>query len=286
MESAMTYNIRPLSDALGAEITGINTRQPIGADDIAAIREAFLEFHLLCFRAAPVTAQEFCAFARHFGEPQKQLLRNKRDEAAPEVSILDSTYRHDTDKPDDQRMMRLTGWHTDDSYFAAPAKATMLQSIEIPRAGGQTRFLNTRKAYADLPATDKQRVDGLRAVHCYDTRRAPVPASARSTVENDETPDVTHPLIRTHEDTGVKSFYFNANRTDRIDGMAREESDALLDWVQEQIVQPQYHYEHEWRVGDMLLWDNRCLVHSVNMDFPVGQTRRHQRILLQGVRPV
>lgn len=282
----MALDIRPLSDALGAEITGIDIRQPIDADDIAAIRKAFLEFHLLCIRSAPVSAPEFCAFARHFGEPQKQLLRNKRDVATPEVSILDSTYRHATDKPDDQRMIRLTGWHTDDSYFAAPAKATMLQSIEIPRAGGQTRFLNTRKAYADLPATDKQRVDGLRAVHCYDTRRAPARASALSNVETDETPDVTHPLVRTHEDTGVKSFYYNANRTDRIDGMARDQSDALLDWVQERIVQPQYRYDHEWRVGDMLLWDNRCLVHSVNMDFPVGQTRRHQRILLQGGRPV
>ena len=93
-------------------------------------------------------------------------------------------------------------------------------------------------------------------------------------------------MIRTHEDTGVKSFYFNANRIDRIDGVAPEQSDALLDWVQDRIVQPQYRYDHEWRLGDMLLWDNRCLVHSVNMDFPVGQPRRHQRILLQGVRPV
>jgi taurine dioxygenase len=282
----MALNILPLSDALGAAVTGIDIRRPLDADDTAAVRDAFLEHHLLCFRAAPVTAPEFCAFARHFGEPQKQLLRAKRDAAAPEVSVLDSTYRSDADKPDDQRMIRLTGWHTDDSYFALPAKATMLQSIEIPQSGGQTRFLNMRKAYADLPATDKQRVDGLCAVHCYDTRRAPARASALTNVETGETPDVIHPLIRTHEDTGVKSFYFNANRIDRIDGMAPEQSDALLDWVQDRIVQPQYRYDHEWRLGDMLLWDNRCLVHSVNMDFPVGQPRRHQRILLQGVRPV
>jgi taurine dioxygenase len=282
----MALDILPLSDALGAEVTGIDISRPLDAGDVNAIRDAFLQHHLLCFRAAPVTAQDFCSFARQFGEPQKQLLRDKRDAAVPEVSVLDSTYRCKADKPDDQRMIRLTGWHTDDSYFALPAKATMLQAIEIPHSGGQTRFLNMRKAYADLPATDKQRVDGLRAMHCYDTRRAPARASALTKAETGETPDVIHPLIRRHEDTGVKSFYYNANRTDRIDGMDRGQSDALLDWVHDRIVQPQYRYDHEWRLGDMLLWDNRCLVHSVNMDFPVGQPRRHQRILLQGVRPV
>jgi len=282
----MALDIRPLSDALGAEITGIDIRRPLDPDDAAAARAAFFEHHLLCFRAAPVTAVEFSAFARNFGEPQLQLLRDKRHEAAPEVSVLDSTYRSAEDKPDDMRLKRLTGWHTDDSYFAAPAKATMLQSIEIPGSGGQTRFLNTRKAYADLPQTDKRRVDGLRAVHGYDTRRAPARATTRSKEEADETPDVIHQLVRTHEDTGAKSFYFNANRTDRIDGMERDASDALLDWVHARIVRPQYRYDHEWRVGDMLLWDNRCLVHSVNMDFPVGQPRRHQRILLKGDRPV
>jgi taurine dioxygenase len=162
----------------------------------------------------------------------------------------------------------------------------MLQSLEIPQSGGQTRFLNGRKAYEDLSAADKQRLDGLRAVHGYDTVRAPAPAAALTKLEADEVREVVHPLVRTHEDTGAKSFYFNPNRTDRIDGMDRADSDALLDWVYDRIVQPQYRYDHEWRVGDILLWDNRSLLHSVNMDFPVGQTRRLQRLLLKGGRPV
>jgi taurine dioxygenase len=82
-----------------------------------------------------------------------------------------------------------------------------------------------------------------------------------------------------------KRFFLNPNRTNRIVDMERAESDALLDWVQEIITQDQYRYDHEWRQGDILIWDNRCLVHSVNMDFPVGQTRLHQRILLKGQRP-
>ena len=108
----------------------------------------------------------------------------------------------------------------------------------------------------------------------------------RTPEEIDETPEVEHPLVRTHDDTGYKSFYFNSNRTDRIVGWERAQSDALLDEVYAQITKPEYQYHHEWQVGDLLLWDNRCLVHAVNMDYPVGQKRLHQRILLKGERPV
>ena len=97
---------------------------------------------------------------------------------------------------------------------------------------------------------------------------------------------MVHPLIRTHDDTGQKAIYFNSNRTDHIVGMDRQQSDELLDWLHAHITQPKYRYDHAWRPGDILLWDNRCLIHSVNTDFPVGQRRIHQRILLKGARPV
>jgi len=97
---------------------------------------------------------------------------------------------------------------------------------------------------------------------------------------------VVHPLIRTHDDTGKKAIYLNTNRTDRIVDLERDESDAILDQLHAHMTQPQYRYDHVWRAGDILLWDNRCLVHSVNMDFPIGQRRLHQRILLKGSVPV
>lgn len=278
--------IRPLSDALGAEVTGLDLTQSLGDDQKAKIQDAFLKHHLLCFRSQPLEPVDFAQVARYFGEPQLQLLRKKRHGEAPEVSILESTYKRPEDKPDDMRMVRLSGWHTDDSYFAVPAKATMLQSIQIPDSGGETRFCTMRKAYRDLPEETRQRIDGLRAVHSYDTKRAPARAIKLTTEEESETPDVDHPLVRTHDDTGDKTIYFNSNRTDQIVGMERAESDALLDMIYEHVTQPKYQYHHKWRVGDILLWDNRCLLHSVNMDFPVGQTRLHQRILLEGARPI
>ena len=281
----MLLEIRPLDDALGAEVSGLDFSQDLYGQDLVAIQDAFLEHHLLCLRSDPLTVEAFAALSRHFGEPQLQLLRRRRHGEVPEVSILDSTYQRPEDKPADFKLDRKSGWHTDDSYFEVPAKATLLQSIEIPDSGGHTRFCNTRKAYEDLSEDEKRRIDGLQAVHAYDTMRAPARAATRTKEEEGETPDVVHPLVRTHEDTGAKAFYFNPNRTDRVVDMERSESDALLDWVHETITQEKYRYDHEWHVGDILVWDNRCLVHSVNMDFPIGQTRLHQRILLEGTRP-
>jgi taurine dioxygenase len=281
----MALKIRPLSDALGAEVSGLDATKPLAAPDVAAINEAFLDRHLLCIRAAPLEPAAFDRLARAFGEPKVQLLRDRRHGEVNTVSLLESTYKTLEAKPDDLAMVRLSGWHTDDSYFAAPAKATMLQSLALPSSGGETRFCNTRRAYEELPAETKSRLAELRAVHCYDTMRAKARAVKLKPEEAAETPDVVHPLVRTHEDTGAKAIYFNPNRTDRVEGMDRAESDRLLDMLHAHMTQPKYRYDHQWRLGDVLLWDNRCLVHSVNVDFPVGERRLHQRILLEGVRP-
>lgn len=270
---------------LGAEVRGLAGTTP-SASEARALLDAFLEHHLLCIRGDPLSEPDFAALARCFGTPQLQLLRKKRSGTAPEVSMLDSTYRSADAKPADLRRMRLTGWHTDDSYFARPAKATMLQALAIPSRGGQTLFCNTRRAWEDLPPDRQAELAPLRAVHGYDTVRAPARAEARTTEEAAETPDVEHPLVRTHDDTGAKAIYFNPNRTDRVVGYPREESDALLDALYAHMTRPCYQYRHEWQVGDILIWDNRCLVHAVNMDFPVGEPRRHQRILLEGGVPV
>ena len=282
----MSIEIHPLSEALGAEVRGLDLERPIAPADVAALREAFLDSHFLCLRSDPIDAASFARLAHHFGEPQLQLFREFRHDAVPEVSFLRSTYETAADKPDDLAQVRLSGWHTDDSYFETPAKITMLQALAIPDSGGETRFCNTRKAYADMPDETKQRLDGLKAVHGYDTKRAPARAHARTGDEENETPEVTHPLVRTHEDSGREAIYFNSNRTDRVVGMARADSDALLDAIHEHITQPRYRYDHAWRLGDVLIWDNRCLIHSVNTDYPVGQKRLHQRILLKGTRPV
>ena len=278
----MTLGIVPLSDALGAEVVGPDWSRPLDPHAVAELNEAFLEFHLLCLRSEPLTALAFARLARYFGRPKVQLIGSERQAEAPEVSQLETTYKSAADKPDDMRKVRLSGWHTDDSYFPVPAKATLLQALAVPESGGQTRFANMRAAYEDLPEGLKARVEGLDAIHRYQTRRALAPPAELTKGERAETQDAVHPLVRIHEETGEKAIYFNANRTDRIVDLSESESDSLLDRLHERIIQPKYQYHHSWRLGDIVLWDNRCLIHSVNMDFPVGQARVHQRILLAG----
>ncbi len=285
MGRIMGVEIKPLSNALGARISNLNLENEIPDSDFIILRDAFLKYHLLCVEGSPLNSSNFSRFARLFGEPQMQLLRNRWDKENPEVSILESTYKNVNDKPKDLTMVRLSGWHTDDSYFPNPAKATVLQSLAIPSSGGQTRFSNTRKAFEEMSESVKSNIEGLVAIHSYDTVRASARAQKLTTDESNETKDVEHPLVRTHEDTHLKSIYFNPNRTDRIVGMARAESDDLLDVIYAWVTREEFQYHHDWRVGDILLWDNRCLLHSVNVDYPVGEKRRHQRILLKGVRP-
>ena len=278
--------ITPLSDALGSEVTGVDWTQPVADATIAAIRDALLKSHLVCLRTQPLGPRAFARLARYFGEPQLQLLRNMRIDDVPDVSLFDSTYKKAADKPADLRLDRRSGWHTDDSYFAKPAKITLLQALEVPDTGGETGFCNARAAYEGLTEEMKAKLNGLRAVHGYDTMRAPARAAKRTAQEAAETPDVVHPLIRTHDETGRRAIYFNSNRTDRVVGLPREESDALLDRIHAHMTQARYQYHHAWRIGDVLMWDNRSVTHSVNMDFPPGQRRVHQRVLLEGSAPV
>ena len=281
----MTLDIKPLAKALGAEVTDVDWTCPVDPYTVTAITDALHNFHLVCLRTEPLLPQAFARVGRYFGEPQIQLLRKHRIDDAPGVSVFDSSYASADDKPEDLSLSRRSGWHTDDSYFEVPAKITLLQALEIPVHGGETRFCNARAAYDDLSDDMKAELGNLQAVHCYDTMRAPARADTRTKEEQDDTPDVIHPLIRTHDASGQKAIYFNSNRTDHVVGIERAASDALLDQIHAHMTQPKYQYHHPWRVGDVLMWDNRSVTHSVNMDFPVGQRRVHQRILLKGTKP-
>ena len=230
-----------------------------------------------------LTPEETLAFSGAFGRPRTQLLRYKRNGTVPDVSTMVSTLM--ADGTTDRTAIRAEDWHTDDSYFAVPAKATLLHGIEIPSRGGATWFCNMHSAFEALPESVRQRIDGMRAIHGYDTPRARNRPSARTPQEMAETPDVEHPLVRTHPETGRKALYLNPNRLDRIVGLERAESDALLDQLADEARKPEHHYGHAWTAGDIVIWDNRATMHRVVIDYPVGEPRVMQRVLIEGDRP-
>ena len=273
----------PLDAPLGARIEGICWQDATRPDIGAVLNKALGEYLLVVVPGQPMTAPLMRDFASAFGKPRAQLLRYKRNDEVPEVSTMVSTLM--ADGTTDKTAIRAEDWHTDDSYFAVPAKATLLHGIEIPSRGGSTWFCNMHSVYEALPDSTRKRIDGKRAIHAYDTARARNRPSTRTAQEIAETPDVEHPLVRTHPDTGRKALYLNFNRLDRIVGLERAESDALLDELATEARKPRHHFGHQWTVGDCVVWDNRATMHRVDVDYPMGERRIMQRVLIEGDQP-
>ena len=275
--------IVPLKAPLGARIEGLDRSRAGEAETAAQLARALAEHLLVVIPGDPMTPEKTREFSKAFGEPQKQLLRYKRSGSVPDVSVMVSTLM--ADGTTDKTAIRAEDWHTDDSYFAVPAKATLLHGIEIPSHGGATWFCNMHSVFEALPEATRRRIDGMKAIHGYDTVRARNRPSPRTPEEIAETPDVEHPLVRTHPETGRKSLYLNPNRLDRIVGLEREESDALLDELADEARKPQHHHGHVWTAGDIVVWDNRATMHRVVIDYPVGERRIMHRVLIEGDRP-
>jgi len=273
----------PLDAPLGARIEGIDWADAGKPAVAEALNRALAEHLLVVVPGQPMTAPQMRDFARAFGTPRAQLLRYKRNDGVPEVSTMVSTLM--ADGTTDKTALRSEDWHTDDSYMAVPAKATLLHSMEIPSHGGRTWFCNMHSVYEALPESTRKRIDGRRAMHAYDTQRARNRPSARTSQEIAETPGVEHPLVRTHPDTGRKALYLNFNRLDRILGMERAESDELLDELAAEARKPAHHFGHQWSVGDCVVWDNRATMHRVDVDYPMGERRIMQRVLIEGDKP-
>ena len=207
--------------------------------------------------------------------------REDRLDEAPEVSIVSNRPKLNDGKP----LVQAKHWHTDDSYLAAPATLTLLYAKTLPAVGGDTEFINCYDVLAALPAVMRSRVENLRAVHKYLSRRNASWVAERSAEEEAETPEVDHPIIRTHPLSGRESLYINPNRIDRILGWSEEDSDSLLDELYDFAFQPQFQYRHQWRDGDLVVWDNRCTMHRANADYDISQPRVMHRVMLEGEVP-
>ena len=284
MSQADRLRVIPLGGSFGTRVEGLDRSVPADAATRATLMQAFLDHQLLVVPGPPMSPPQMRDFSAIFGEVVPQVLRYKRVGELPEVSRMESTLK--LDGTTDKTAIRAEDWHTDDSYMAIPARGTVLHAHEIPSRGGMTWFCDMYGVYAALPDAIKRRIDGRMAVHGYDTPRARNRPSPRTAQEIAETPDVAHPVVRTHPQTGRKALYVNSNRLDRIEGIERAESDALLDELYAFAKQPRFHHGHRWTVGDAIVWDNRCLMHRVDVDYPPGEPRIMLRTLLRGEKPM
>ncbi len=274
--------IDPLSDVLGAAVTGVDLGVLAGPDISASLENALTEHLMLCIRDQVLKPQAFAQASRIFGPPKTFVLRRDRLDGAPEVSVVSNRPPSLEGKP----LVQAKYWHTDDSYLAEPATLTLLHAKTLPDDGGDTEFINCYQVLEALPPAMRDRIEGLRAVHKYRSRRNQSWVAKRSAEEEAETPPVDHPLIRTHPKSAKQSLYINPNRIDHILGWTEAESDALLDKLYEFAFQPQFQYRHRWQPGDMVVWDNRCTMHRANADYDLSQPRVMHRIMLEGEVPV
>jgi taurine dioxygenase len=279
----MGCTLTPLSQHTGAEVRGIDLTQPV--DEVMRLRlnRAFVDHSVLVFRDQHLTPLQLLAAVGLFGEVFPQ--HNSRF-ALPDCPLVHYISNQDF-YPDGSRYIPGDGFHTDHSNAACPPKATVLHAVSLPDRGGDTQYVNMHLAYDELPEKTKQRIDGLKAVHVYESRHSPRKMMELAPERSDRVPDaVTHPIVRTHPETGRKAIYINPIRIEGIVGMTEADSLAILADLLEHATQPKYQYRHQWRLGDLVMWDNRSLLHKANGDYDMNQLRYLYRVMLKGDMPV
>jgi taurine dioxygenase len=271
--------IIPLSPALGAEIRGVDASRPLNDETFGKILQAWHEHLVILLRGQRLNEEEQVAFARRFGE-LSPIHTNHHSETNKAVMYIGN--RKKDGKIVGALPLGEMQFHSDQCYTERPAMGTMLYSIEIPLEGGNTLFATAYKAYDALPAEIQRRIEGRKAVQVYDYGGGVLDRA--NMVEPKDGMSFAHPVARTHPATGRKALYVNRLMTHHIEGLEREESEQLLGVMFDTIERADFIYEHRWRVGDLLLWDNRCSLHA-RRDFNPEENRWMRRVTIRGDRP-
>ncbi len=279
----MDYAITPLSDHTGAEVRGIDLAQPVDEADRTRLYRAFVAHSVLVFRNQHLTPHQLLAAVRMFGTVFLQYNSRFALPECPEIHYISNQDFY----PDGRRYIPGEGYHTDHSNAARPPKATVLHAVRLPDEGGDTQYVNMHLAYNGLPEETRRRIDGLKAIHVYQSRHSARKLMALDETDRGHVPDsVIHPIVRTHPESRRRAIYINPIRIEGIVGIAEEEALGLLAELLEHSIQPRFQYCHEWRPGDLVMWDNRSLLHKANGDYDMGQVRYLHRVMLQGDAPV
>ena len=263
-----------LSPAGGIEILGADLSQPARAELAAQIRQALLDHQIVVVRGQALTKEQQYNFTLNFGELEEHVARHSDGR----YGIVHSVTNLDRDgNPTDALDTRGNYfWHTDKSYHAVPSLMTMLHAVELPPEGGDTQFANMVLAYRALPDSMKERLAGLRGIHSWEASRLASGSKPASEEEKRERPPVSHPIVRTHPETGEKALYIGTHAAGGVEGMGAEEGKALLAELLAHATQDAFVYTHHWRSGDLVMWDNRALLHRALANYEMG---RHRRVL-------
>lgn len=276
--------IKRLSDAIGAEIRGVDLSTELDAETVVAIKDAWHAHQIILFRDQEITNDQQRSFALKFGKLGTRRRPGakppEQDEYGPNVMLV-SNIRKDGKPigslPDGEMM-----FHSDTPYFERPAKATILYAIEVTSWGGHTMFSNSYTAAETLPEDVKRRLAGRKAMQAYEYG---VTMKEKDKYDRENFPYFAHPVFRKHPATGRSALYVSELMTEEIVGLPVKESDELLEFLFAHQRNPDFIYEHPWRPGDLIMWDNRCSVHA-RTDFPRDERRMLRRLTVEDQYPV
>jgi alpha-ketoglutarate-dependent taurine dioxygenase len=269
-------DVIPLTTVLGAEVTGVDLSPDLGPDLVARLRQALLDHKVLFLRRQSLDPSALTGVARLFGDPTEAHPVEPSLEGHPEVLALDS-----------DEGARADVWHSDLTFQERPPLGALLHAVVVPRVGGDTIWSDMAATYESMSPTLRGFLDGLAASHTPAKAGGYFSQRDRDGDKADRTAaagPVHHPVVRTHPETGRRSIFVNPLFTDKIDGLRRSESDALLDVIQRAAVAPERLVRWHWSPGDVAFWDNRCTMHYALLEFT--GPRRMNRVALHGERPV
>jgi taurine dioxygenase len=272
--------IRRMGPQIGVEVTGVDVKALDDAE-FTPIYRAWLDCNVLVVRDQKLTIQDFLRYSRRFGFVVPHPSKSTRHPEIPEITML-GINKFNADGTLNQTIYRrgAEGWHTDGAYDAVPFKATQLYALAIPSTGGDTLFASMYAAYDALPERLKTRLNGLIGGFTYGGRRK---ARALLNEEDRDWTPVFHPVVRTHPETGRKALYFDPGKIVSIQGIDGAEANDLIEELTGRMIQSDAVYRHKWRVGDIVIWDNRCSYHRAAGDYPPHEDRIHWRVSIKDV---
>jgi len=277
-----SLTIRPLTDHTGSEVIGLDFTRAIDDETRTALNGALAERHVLVMRDQHFAPEQFKAATRLFGELQPHENEERHVAGHPEVDYISNQ-----EIANGKRVIPGETFHIDHSNHPCPPKATSLFAVELPSNGRDTQYVNMHDAYVDLPEGTQQRIEGLKAVHVYQSKYSPRSLGKISEESRRNLPPPgIHPLVRTHPENGRKALFLNPVRMESVVGMEDKEALALIDELMRHATQKKYEYRHKWRHGDWVMWDNRSVMHQANPDYDMRERRYLYRLLLKGEMPV
>jgi taurine dioxygenase len=282
LKETTLMKVTKLSPHIGAEVTDVDLRKPVDDQTCRRLNAALVDNVALVIRDQTFTPEQYLAAAALFGEPMEQHFTQY---ALPDCPLVHEVSNRHKDKSG-QRVKHGAGWHTDHTNHVRPPKYTSLYAVALPSSGGDTAVVNMRAGYEALPTDIQQKIHGMKTVNVFQGSASARYSGQSADAQVEQKPQpVLQPLVRTNPDNGTKALYFHPVKTENIAGMSAAESQTLLNDLLQRAVRDEFTYRHQWRKGDMLIWDNRAAMHRAYFDYDPEQYRLLYRVIVRGEVP-